>query len=151
MALEEIINKGEDDENKIQYEVPTEIPQNEVMVFDERQSPFHSIIRKSNSVKSWICPSCKKSNYMENGQWNTVTPRKEKPYYLKIVPDPPINITGITGRLGWDKRFSDWAYNYLEEIQVSMKFYRIEYIVQNGADMEDSSFKDKGDLQIAKH
>lgn len=152
MMLEEIVNKGEDDENKIQYEVPTEIPIHEVKIFDMILSPIEIVIRRSNTVKIWICPSCYNENKMNNGEWNTVTSRKEKPFYLKIVPDPPIKLGGIANRLGWDKTFSDWAYNFLEEIQVSMKFYRIEYIHQNGMDMiEDSSFKDKGDLQIAKH
>lgn len=149
MMLEEIRNKGEDDENKIQYEVPTEIPTREVRIIEVVISPIESAIRRSNTVKLWICPSCKNENKM-NGEWDTVTSRKEKPFYLKIVPDPPILLVGIGNRLGWDKTFSDWAYNFLEEIQVSMKYYRIEYIHQNGMDMEDSTFKDTGDLQIAK-
>ena len=54
-------------------------------------------------------------------------------------------IAGLSSRFGWEQKFAKWFYNFLEEIQVSMKNYRVEYISQNGHDMEDVGYKDKGD------
>jgi len=144
MMLEEITNKGKDNETRVKTEVPTEIPYNNVKIFELINPLIDSIISGNQIQKVWICPKCKKENVM-NGEWNIITPTKEKPYYLKIVPECPVRLSGISTRLGWDNKFSNWFYNFLEEIQVSMKQYRIEYIAQNGHDMEDSGFKDKGD------
>jgi len=144
MMIEEITNKGEDDESREKVKVPTEIPYDEVKIFELINPLIYSIISGNQITKVWICPKCKKENVM-NDEWNIITPTKEKPYYLKIVPDYLVRLSGISIRLGWEQKFANWFYNFLEEIQVSMKQYRIEYIAQNGHDMEDSGFKDKGD------
>ncbi len=144
MMIEEKTNKGEDDEIREKVKIPTEIPYNEVKIFELVSPLIEGIITGNKTIKIWVCPKCKKENVM-NGEWNIITPTKEKPYYLKIVPECPVKLSGISTRLGWDNKFSKWFYNFLEEIQVSMKNYRVEYIAQNGHDMEDSGFKDKGD------
>jgi hypothetical protein len=38
-----------------------------------------------------------------------------------------------------------WGRNYSLELERQLAVYRIEYIKQNGHDMEDSGYKDKGD------
>ena len=144
MEIDEIINKGEEDEQKNKIEVPTEIPYKDVKILELLIPSIDSLITGSQTAKVWVCPSCKKEN-VKKTEWNIITPTKEQPFYRKIVPECPMRLDGVSTRLGWDKHFSDWCYNFLEEIQVQMKFYRIEYISQTGHDMEDSGFKDKGD------
>ena len=150
MQIEEITNKGEDDEVREKVKIPSEIPYNEVKIFELICPLIEGIITGNKIIKIWICPKCKKENVM-NGEWNIITPTKEKPYYLKIVPECPIKLSGLSTRLGWDNKFSKWFYNFLEEIQVSMKNYRVEYIAQTGHDMEDTGFKDKGDEKIGSN
>jgi len=147
MMIEEITNKGRDDESRVKVEVPTEIPYNDVRILNLISPLIESIVTGNQIQKVWVCPKCKKNNIM-SGEWNIITPRKEKPYYLKIVPECPIRLSGLASRFGWEQKFAKWFYNFLEEIQVSMKQYRIEYIAQNGHDMEDSGYKDKGDEKI---
>ena len=144
MEIEEISNKGEDDEVREKITIPSEIPYNEVEILEMISPLVEGIITGNKTIKIWVCPKCKKDNVMGDA-WNIITPTKEKPYYLKIVPECPIKLSGLSTRLGWDSKFSKWFYNFLEEIQVSMKNYRVEYISQTGHDMEDTGFKDKGD------
>ena len=150
MDFEQIINKGRDDETREKIKIPTEIPYNDVKIFELISPLIDSIISGNQIQKVWVCPKCKKENVM-NGEWNIITLRKEKPYYLKIVPDCPVRLSGLASRFGWEQKFAKWFYNFLEEVQVSMKQYRIEYIAQNGRDMEDSGFKDQGDAKIASN
>jgi len=150
MTIEEIINKGKDNETREKVEIPTEILFSDVKIFEVINSIIDSIVSGSKIAKIWICPSCKKENIMKDG-WNIITPKKEQPYYLKIVPECPVKKSGLSTRFGWEGKFASWFYNFLEEIQVSMKDYRVEYISQTGHDMEDTVYKDKGDLAIASN
>lgn len=144
MLIDEIINKGEEDERTEKVEVPTEIPCNDVKIMTLLLSSIDNFVSGEKTVKAWICPSCKKEN-IKRKDWNIIKPKKEMPFYRKVVPECPVRLRGISGRKKWEKNFTGWFYNFLEEIQVSMKFYRIEYVSQTGHDMEDSGFKDKGD------
>ena len=144
MTIDEIVNKDQEDEFKKKIEVPTEIPYNKIEIFDMILSTIEGLVLGSKTVKAWICPNCKKENTKDN-EWNIIIPKKEKPFYRKVVPEPPIRRHGLSTKLGYNDKFSDWFYNFLEEIQVSMRDYRIEYISQTGHDMEDTGFKDKGD------
>jgi len=150
MMIEEITNKGKDDESRVKVEIPTEISYNDVRIFELISPLIDSIISGNKIQKIWICPKCKKENVM-NGEWNIITTQKEKPHYFKIVPECPVKKSGLSTRFGWEQKFSQWFYNFLEEVQVSMKQYRIEYISQNGHDMEDSGFKDQGDEKIGSN
>jgi len=150
MDVEQITNEGKDNEIKEKVKVPTEIPYDQVEIFELRNGLIDSMITGEKTVKMWVCPKCEKENIMSK-EWNIVTPKKQQPYYLKIVPDCPSRLSGIASRFGWEQKFANWFYNFLEEIQVSMKNYRVEYIAQNGHDMEDSSYKDKGDEKISSN
>lgn len=150
MEIEEISNKGEDDEVREKIKIPSEILYSEVEILEMISPLVEGIITGNKTIKIWVCPKCKKDNVMGDA-WNIVTPTKEKPYYLKIVPECPIKLSGLSTRLGWDNKFAEWFYNFLEEIQVSMKNYRVEYISQTGHDMEDIGYKDKGDDKDASN
>jgi len=144
MLIDKIINKGEEDERTEKVEVPSEIPCNEVKILEILNPNMEFFITGNKYEKVWVCPSCKKDN-IKGKDWNVIKPKKEMPFYQKVVPQCPVRLKGISGRVKWINNFTGWFYNFLEEIQVSMKFYRIEYISQTGHDMEDSGYKDKGD------
>ena len=134
-----IINEGEDDEYTKEIQVPSEIPDKEVKVFDLLLPLVSSIISKSKTKRVWICPRCENQNDMSTT--SKILATREKPYYLKVVPDPPIQQKGLD-RL-FPHVFTRWFYNFLEEITSQEVAYRKEYSSQHGMDMP--SFLDKGD------
>ena len=144
MQIEEITNKGQDNELRVKVKVPTEIPYKGVEILQLANPLIEGIISGQQIAQVWICPKCKQDNIL-NGGWNIITRKRQMPSYLKVVPECPIRLSGLSSRFGWEQKFAKWFYNFLEEIQVSMKNYRVEYISQNGHDMEDIGYKDKGD------
>ncbi len=143
MIIKKVINKGEENESTKESEVPTEILISEVKVFDVILPLINSIIQKSNIMKIWICPECKKENEMNNTV--PILPQNVNPYFLKIVWDCPIKLSGIQNRLGFNENFQYWFDTFLQEICWQEVLYRKEYKRQYGFDMEESDFKDKGD------
>jgi hypothetical protein len=101
--------------------------------------------KNSMSRKYWICPECNEENFQTNNQWNIVKTIREKPYSLGVVPEPPLEPPQLAHALGYPSKFKIWFFRFLEEIQTSMVRYRIEFVSQNGREMDDSGYRDKGD------
>jgi hypothetical protein len=99
----------------------------------------------SPTTKYWICTECNQDNYQKDGEWNTIKSIRERPFALGVIPEPPKKPNHLIKSLGYPDKFSKWFFSFLEEIQAKMVQYRIEYVAINGHDMEESSFKDKGD------
>lgn len=95
-----------------------------------------------NKRRMWVCPKCEK----DVGFDNTIIIREktEKPFYRKVVPDPPDRGIGIQRRYSFPQAFIKWFFNFLEELEHSLANYRIEYVAQNGHDMGEPAYKDKG-------
>jgi hypothetical protein len=101
--------------------------------------------KDQGEIKYWKCPDCTRNNYQKNGEWSTIKSIREKPFSLGVVQEPPRNQSQLITTLDFPIKFIKWFYAFLEEIQAKMVEYRIEYVSINGHDMEESSFKDKGD------
>ena len=134
-----IINEGEDDEYTKEIQVPSEIPDKDVKVFDKILPLIASVIQDSKTKRIWVCPKCHKENNMSTTA--KILSEREKPYYLKVIPDPPVIQKGLD-RL-FPHTFENWFYNFLEEITAQEVLYRKEYVSQHGEDMP--TFSDKGD------
>jgi hypothetical protein len=105
-----------------------------------------TVSQKSKStIKYWVCPECKEDNYQKEGSWNTVKSIRERPFSLGVIQEPPKKPKHLANALGYPDKFSKWFFGFLEEIQAKMVLYRIEYVSINGHEMEDTTFKDKGD------
>ena len=141
MFVVKIVNKGEEDEYAKQIEVQTEIPLNKIKIVDLLSPSFEGLITGQNNVKSWFCPSCKKMNELHRTK--RIQTERERPYYAKVIPDPPVRQIGLQNRFNFEHDFTRWFWNFLEEINWGEVAYRKEYINQNGHDME-ISFNDKG-------
>ena len=134
-----IVNEGDDNEHAKEIEVPTEIPIREVKVFPLTLSYVQQVLAKSRTKLIWNCPSCKADNNMKDTR--KILAEREKPYFLKVVPDSPYRVFGL------DRQFPDklekWFWNFFEEINWQEVLYRKEYVSQHdGEDME--AYKDKG-------
>ncbi|MHA7733953.1 hypothetical protein [Nitrosopumilus sp. S6] len=139
------INEGEDDERFEEIKVPTEIPFNDVKVFDIINPLINSVLVGSSTSKCWTCPKCEKDNFQNNGEWNIVQSTRQKTNTLGVVPSNPVKFRGLKNRSNFHNEFCGWFWNFMEEIQAKMVLFRIEYIRQNGHDFDDSGFKDEGD------
>lgn len=106
---------------------------------------FTTATKDKSTIKYWICPDCKEDNYQKNGEWNTVKSIREQPFSLGVIPEAPKKPKYLSDSLGYPEKFSKWFFSFLEEIQAKMVLYRIEYVSINGHDMEETTFKDKGD------
>ena len=134
-----IINEGEDDEYTKEIQVPSEIPDEQVKVFDMILPLIASVVQDSKTKRVWFCPKC---NH-ENDMVSTVKfmSERQRPYFLKVVPDSPISRRGLDRQ--FPHKFGQWFYNFLEEITAQEVLYRKEYVSQHGEDMP--TFKDTGD------
>ena len=140
--VEIIINEGEEDVRSEKITRQTEIPYANIHVFDLMSDYMEYLITKKKTNKVWICPKCNKTNKLSNT--NFLQPERENPFYLKVVPNPPIRTSG--NRVGFAEKFRDWFNNYSEELENALMLYRTEYIALNGEDMADNNqFVDKGD------
>ena len=134
-----IINEGEDDEYVKEIQIPSEIPDNQVKVFDMVLPLIASVIQNSLTEKVWFCPKCDYKNHMATTV--KLLSERQKPYYLKVVPDSPVSRRGLDREFPF--RFGQWFYNFLEEITAQEVLYRKEYVAQHGEEMP--TFQDKGD------
>ncbi len=134
-----IVNEGDDNEHTKEIEVPTEIPIREVKVFPLTLSYVQQVLSESQTKLIWTCPKCDQDNNMKDTR--KILAEREKPYFLKVVPDSPYRVFGL------DRQFPDklekWFWNFFEEINWQEVLYRKEYVSQHdGEDME--AYKDKG-------
>jgi len=134
-----IVNEGEDDEYTKEIQVPSEIPDEQVKVFDMILPLIASVVHNAKTKRVWFCPKCNHENNMSS----TVKflSERQKPYYLKVVPDSPVSRRGLDRQ--FPHKFGQWFYNFLEEITAQEVLYRKEYVSQHGEDMP--TFKDQGD------
>ena len=134
-----IINEGEDDEYTKETQIPSEIPDEQVAVFDMILPLIASVVHNSKTKKVWFCPKCKNENNMAS----TIKfmSERQRPYFLRVVPDSPVSKRGLDR--AFPHKFGQWFYNFLEEITAQEVLYRKEYVSQHGEDMP--TFKDTGD------
>ena len=143
MPFKKIINKGEENESTKEIDIPSEILTTNVRIFDRRISILESVIVGGNTIKVWICPECNEENEIDTTK--KIIPQTVNPYFLKVVWDNPVQQNGISNRLGFDFAFHEWFDTFLKEINWQEVLYRKEYKSQNGFDMEESDYKDRGD------
>jgi hypothetical protein len=139
------INKGEDNEYIKEVEVPTCSELHEIKIFEENCSDIVAFLTESKTRKMWECPKC---NHVSSVKSRETQLRKyPRPHYrVCIYTEPERPLTGLMRRRGsYPKLMRVWGRNYSLELERQLAVYRIEYIKQNGHDMEDSGYKDKGD------
>ncbi|MBC8501709.1 MAG: hypothetical protein H8D35_01110 [Nitrosopumilus sp.] len=118
-----------------------EIQSSNVKVSDILLTPEEQIISGKKTIKKWRCVVCGK--WVALHRTSIIKTRNESPYYRRVVPECPTHTVGLADRLNFPPMFGVWFYNFLEELQHALALYRIEYIAQNGEDMQDIGFKEK--------
>lgn len=82
----------------------------------------------------WICTECSFHNKVANTKM--IKQVHEKPFYYKVIPEPPEQIDGILNRKKYHNEMTKWLYNALEELDHQLGKYREEY---KPADEDDDS------------
>jgi hypothetical protein len=138
------INKGDDDEYEKEIEVPTTSKRSEIRIFQRRNNTVVSFLAEEEITKMWECPKCLSSDSVKNAEQENQT--YPSPHYRGCIYDEPSRpLTGLAMRRGaYPRSMEAWCRNYSIELEHQLAVYRIEYIRQNGHDMEDSGYKDDG-------
>ena len=138
------INKGEDDEYTKEVEVPTTSRFEDVKLFDVICNLELSLMSGQKSLRMWICPKCKTEDTVRSVEAEQLA--YPSPHYRGCIYDEPIrpNLTIATRRGSYPNQMEAWCRNYSIELEHQLAIYRLEYIKQNGVDMEDSGYKDDG-------
>lgn len=89
----------------------------------ERLLSFNeSVITGKSKDEFWVCSKCNRENK------TTTTKFKNKifkePYYLKVVPNPPVRMEGMMTRTKFHKQFSNWFWSALGEIEAQLAQFR---------------------------
>jgi hypothetical protein len=142
MDSEVTVNKGDEDEKTKTIQVPTEIPVKDIRKYKVKLNDAQSFFLKSKTKECWTCSSCSKQNDMRKTV--RVVPKRQQPFFLKVVSDPPVRTSGIASRRPYRKLYNNWFNNFMEEITWSMVLYRTEWKSQNDGE-EMGGYQDKGD------
>ena len=143
MDVVKIVNKGEENEHEKTVQEPREVPTNQVKLLRVISPFIESVLTGSTTELVWYCPVCQKENAVRETQ--KIVPTRERPFFLKVVPECPVRGDGISNRLGFDELFNNWFQNLLEEINWQEVLYRKEYVSQHDGDDMDSRGSDGGD------
>lgn len=84
----------------------------------------------------WSCTKCKATNNLTKTRM--IRKIKVKPYYNKIMPDPPIRKDGILDRAHYHNELVAWFFDALEELDHQLGKYRAEYKPLD--EMEDGGY-----------
>lgn len=85
----------------------------------------------------WIhdIPGCGHKNRKIKSE--KITEKKQEPFYLNCVWEPPIKKAGLSTRFGFRNKFMEWFYTYQKELEHQIGRYRAEYQAQNPDDDMD--------------
>lgn len=140
-----VMNEGEDNEYIKEIQVPTTSRREDIKVFEERSSQVVQILSGEKTRKMWTCPKCGNVDSVKHVKSEMI--RYQTPHFRGcIYSEPQRPLTGLERRRGeYPQYMRKWARNYSMELEHRLAVYRLEYIKQNGHDMEDSGYQDKGD------
>ena len=110
----------------------TEIDFKAVQVFRLLMPLVETAITQVSTMKVWVCTAC---NY-ENKLLKTKMSQKtlQEPYFLKVVPKPPLRKDGLSDRSSYHRKVSQWAWGLLDELETQMAQFR------------DDNWKKPGDM-----
>lgn len=99
-----------------------ETPHIETQIYDVNLSQQDQIILGYPTKKIWICKSCKKENNLSDSK--IIRDTLQKPYYHRIVPEPPERKTGLLSQLHFHKHMVDWVWLCLNSLEDGFTKFR---------------------------
>ena len=127
------ITDEEGNSSKEYYEDRTEVPVNEIRIFDEKVDYVVSILINSKSRKVWICPQCKETNLVSE------TPKTNKEYQSNatfgVIYEKPKYSLAV--RSSYDRLCMQWLTCFLREIDMGLMAFQKEYFDQHQSGMKE--------------
>ena len=96
-----------------------------ITIFDMIQPLTVEILSGNKTIKVWICPSCKKDNNIT--ETDILENHLQEPYYLGVVPKPPTRKEGLSDRGAYDRKVTNWAWNFIAELEEKSTQFREDY------------------------
>lgn len=122
ISTKEYDNKTKQDLIACCTKCDAEIDFRSVQVF-ELIAPFtQSVINGNVKEKVWNCTECKKINHLDDTK--IIQKVLQEPYFLQVVPKPPIRREGMMDRTRYHIKFSIWFWTVLGEIEQQMAQFR---------------------------
>lgn len=95
--------------------------------------PLVTLLTKKTKEWVWNCPKCNTQNAME--QTKVIQTVLKKPYFLKVVPEPPNRQNKNLDRKTFDRKFETWAWTLLDELEERMAQYRDDNWDRGGGEL----------------
>jgi hypothetical protein len=115
-----------------------EIPVQDIEFVKLLNNSIDKMYYKENYSEFWFCPKRGCGHRNRKSQSEKITERKQEPFYLNCVWEPPAKKAGLATRFGFKQRFQEWFYAYQKELEHQIGRYRAEYQSQNpDDDMEE--------------
>lgn len=111
--------------HKIEITCPSckkEFDYNEIKIFELTPKLFEKIITGHKKDKAWVCPKCKTTNKLLDSEMSETVPKE--PYFIRVVPKPPVRHDGIQDRSGYHRKLAQWAWTFMQEWEASMAQFR---------------------------
>lgn len=86
---------------------------------------FESSLKGKEYDMIWICKKCNEANVVNKTKM--FKSKLNKPYYLKVVEEPPEKHDGVENMMNYKKRMKKWFYTFLGELEYQLGLYRKEY------------------------
>ena len=93
-----------------------------VQVFLLLMPLLESAISGNQQEKVWICPGCKHENKLLQTEMSQRV--LKEPYFLKVVPKPPLRKDGLNDRSSYHRKVTQWALTFLDELETQMAQFR---------------------------
>lgn len=121
-----------------------EVPIQKIEFVKLFNNAIEKMFYKEDYSEHWRCviDGCNSINRKSKSE--KITTRRQEPFYLACVWEPPIKESGLATRFGFKQRFQVWFYRYQKELEHQIGKYRTEYQSQN-PDEEIDDFKDTGE------
>lgn len=103
----------------------TWVDYNKIKVFDMIVPMIEGIITNTKSTKVWICQKCKKDCKIT--ETIIAETKLKEPYFLGVVPTPPRRKDGLQDRSAYDRKATQWAWNFVNELEEKSSQFREDY------------------------
>jgi hypothetical protein len=124
----------EGNKSKEYYEEKTEIPINQVRLFDDPNDFLTKTITGISSLKSWDCPKCSNTNRIKD------TSSSDKRFgsnaTFGVIYDQPIYT--ISNRSNFDHKSMVWVKDFLREVDSAMIAYQKAFFEERGMEMNEN-------------
>lgn len=93
-----------------------------VTFYDMNLPTQDSIVSGITKQTFWHCPKCKTENILTESE--IIRSALEKPFYLRVVPEPPTISNGLISKLEFHKKMVEWVWLCLNSLEDGFARFR---------------------------